>query len=55
MKNLVELNYDELKSYEGGGPPIAGVAAVAVGCGIVVGAVVLGAVVGYVVYSALRR
>lgn len=55
MKNLVELNYDELKSYEGGAPPaIAGVAAVAVGCGIVVGAVVLGAVVGYVVYSALR-
>lgn len=53
MKNLVELDLNELRTYEGGVPPVAGVAAVALGCGMIVGAVVVGAVVGYCIYKAL--
>lgn len=52
-KDLVELNSDELKNTEGG--ILFGAAAVAAGCGLLLGAFVVGAVVAYGTCWALNK
>lgn len=54
MKNFEELNLKELREYEGGVDPVTGIAAIAVGCGMVGGALIVGAAVGYGIYKMFK-
>lgn len=52
--NLYELSMEELENTEGGAP-IVGLAAIAVGGGMLIGAFVVGAVVAYGVCKLLHK
>jgi hypothetical protein len=52
MKNFKEMNLEplskhELETTEGGAAPLAGAAAIAAGCGLLLGGLIVGAVVAY--------
>lgn len=45
--NLIELDKSEAQAINGGAAPLVGAAAIAAGCGLLLGAFVVGALVAY--------
>lgn len=53
--NLKSLENSELESIEGGVVPLVGAAAIAAGCGLLLGGLIVGAVVAYGVCWAIDK